>query len=73
MGTNLIGGKTTVQVSDAYPTLVTPAGYVFSIWSVIYVLLGFFVIAQALPRDSARVFREKIGWLFILSCVLNVV
>ncbi len=71
--TNLIGGKTTAQVSDAYPTLVTPAGYVFSIWSVIYVLLGVFVIAQALPRDGARVFREKIGWLFILSCVLNVV
>jgi len=71
--TNLIGGKTTAQVSDAYPTLVTPAGYVFSIWSVIYVLLGVFVIAQTLPRDGARVFREKIGWLFILSCVLNVV
>jgi hypothetical protein len=39
--TTLIGGKTTAQVSDANPTLITPAGYVFSIWGVIYVLLGF--------------------------------
>ena len=70
--TGLIGGKTTAQVSDAYPTLVTPAGYVFSIWSVIYVLLGVFAIAQALPRDYARVYREKIGWLFVLSCIFNI-
>jgi hypothetical protein len=26
--TTLIGGKTTAQVSDANPTLITPAGYV---------------------------------------------
>jgi tryptophan-rich sensory protein len=70
--TGLIGGKTTAQVSDAYPTLVTPAGYVFSIWSVIYVLLGVFAIAQALPRGYARVYREKIGWLFVLSCIFNI-
>jgi len=71
--TSLIGGKTTAQVSDAYPTLVTPSGYVFSIWSVIYILLGVFAIVQALYRDRAEVFREKIGLLFTLSCVFNVV
>ena len=71
--TSLIGGKTTAQVSDAYPTLVTPSGYVFSIWSVIYILFGVFAIVQALSRDRAEIFREKIGLLFTLSCVFNVV
>jgi hypothetical protein len=71
--TMLIGGKTTAQVSDANPTLITPAGYVFSIWGVIYILLGAFVVFQALPNEKGREFREKVGWLFILSSILNVV
>jgi hypothetical protein len=70
--TTLIGSKTTAQVSDANPTLITPAGYVFSIWGVIYVLLGVFVVFQALPGEKGREFREKVGWLFILSSILNV-
>jgi hypothetical protein len=71
--TTLIGGKTTAQISDAYPTLITPAGYVFSIWGVIYLLLGIFVVFQALPSEKTREFREKVGWLFILSSILNIV
>jgi benzodiazapine receptor len=71
--TTLIGGKTTAQVSDANPTLITPAGYVFSIWGVIYVLLGVFVVFQVLPSEKGREFREKVGWLFIISSILNIV
>jgi len=70
--TTIIGGKTTAQVSDANPTLITPAGYVFSIWAVIYALLGVFVVFQALPSERGRDFRGKVGWLFIISSVLNV-
>jgi hypothetical protein len=72
-GTTLIGGKLTAAVSDANPTLVTPAGYVFSIWSIIYILLGAFVIYQALPSRSSRGFTEKIGWFFVLSSIINIV
>jgi benzodiazapine receptor len=28
--TTLIGGRTTAEVSNNYPTLITPAGYVFA-------------------------------------------
>ena len=38
-GTTLIGGKVTAEISDANFTLITPAGYTFSIWGIIYVLL----------------------------------
>jgi len=72
-GTTLIGGKLTAAVSDSNPTLITPAGYVFSIWSIIYILLGAFVIYQALPSRSNRGFTERISWLFVLSSIINIV
>ena len=71
--TTLIGGQVTADISDANFTLITPAGYVFSIWGVIYVLLGIFVIFQALPSQKNQDYQNKIGWLFIVSSVLNVV
>jgi len=71
--TTIIGGKETAQISDANPTLITPAGYVFSIWGIIYLLLGMFVVYQALPRNNEKDFHNKIGWFFVLSCVANIV
>jgi hypothetical protein len=71
-GTTTLGGKLTAEISDANPTLITPAGYVFSIWGVIYILLGIFVVFQALPSQKERSYRERIGWLFVLSNLLNI-
>jgi benzodiazapine receptor len=71
--TTLIGGKNTAAISDANLTLITPAGYVFSIWGIIYVLLGIFVIFQALPKEKDKEYPSKIGWLFVLSCILNII
>ncbi|MGB9841899.1 MAG: TspO/MBR family protein [Candidatus Bathyarchaeales archaeon] len=70
--TTVIGGKVTAQISDANPTLITPAGYVFSIWGIIYILLGVFVIFQALPSEKGKDYQKRIGWLFILSSLLNI-
>jgi benzodiazapine receptor len=69
--TTLIGGKTTADISNLYPTLITPAGYVFAIWGVIYILLGIFVVYQALPSEQGKEYQNKISWLFILSSLLN--
>jgi len=65
-------GITTGEISDSYPSLFTPAGYVFSIWILIYLLLAAFVIYQALPanRDNPRLAR--LGYLFVVSCALNI-
>ena len=71
--TTLLGGVNTAQISDSNPTLITPAGYVFSIWGIIYVLLGIFVIFQALPSQKQNQYTTKIGWLFVLSSILNIV
>jgi len=69
----VLNGRTTGQVSDLYPTLVTPAGYVFAIWGVIYILLLAFVTYQALPSKKDKPFQKQIGALFILSSLLNCV
>jgi benzodiazapine receptor len=67
-----LNGRTTAEVSDLYPALVTPAGYVFAIWGVIYVLLLIFVIFQALPSQREKPFLRNISGFFVLSSVLNV-
>ena len=70
-----LNGKTTQELSDAYPNLFVPAGLTFSIWGVIYLLLGIFCIYGLLPsirRNALRgEFINRIGWLFIISCILN--
>jgi MFS family permease len=71
--TTVLGGVTSADVSDMYPTLVTPAGFTFAIWGIIYALLTLFVIYQALPRNKNKEFLQKIGVFFALSSVCNVV
>lgn len=71
--TTILGGRTTGAVSDLYPTLITPAGYVFGIWGIIYTLLLIFLIYQVLPKQRDKPFLRDFSFLFILSCVLNVV
>ena len=70
--TTLLGGKTSGDISDLYPTLITPAGYTFSIWDLIYALLLIFVVYQALPRNREQSFLSRVSFLFALSGVLNV-
>ena len=71
--TTILGGKNTAEISDANLTLITPAGYVFSIWGIIYVLLGIFVVVQALSSEKGRNYHGKIGWFFVLSSVFNII
>jgi benzodiazapine receptor len=71
--TTLIGGRTTAEVSNSYPTLITPAGYVFAIWGIIYALLAVFLVYQALPSQKDRPFQKQINGLFIAISILNIV
>jgi benzodiazapine receptor len=70
--TTLLGGRLTAEISDANPTLITPAGYVFSIWGIIYILLGVFAGFQARPSQKGKDYLKSIGWLFVLSSLLNI-
>jgi hypothetical protein len=70
-----LGGMTTGELSDLYPNLFVPAGLTFSIWGVIYLLLGVYVVFGLLfsvrKSEPGNSFMEKTGILFILSCLAN--
>ena len=66
-----LNGMDTGQISDSIPSLFTPAGYVFSIWGVIYLALIAFSVYQALPAQRNNPRLEKIGWWFIISNLFN--
>ncbi len=68
-GTGRLNGVMTNEVSDKYPTVLTPAGYAFSIWGLIYVGLIAFCIYQLLPSKLLRL--RGVRTLYIVSCVLN--
>jgi hypothetical protein len=66
-----LNGKTTAEVSALYPVLFTPAGYVFSIWGLIYLALIGFSVFQALPGQMVNLRINRIGGWFALSNILN--
>ena len=67
-----LNGLTTGAISDSFPSLFTPAGYVFAIWGLIYLLLGVFVVYQALPAQRNNPRLKRLGYLFIVSCAFNI-
>jgi hypothetical protein len=66
-----INGITTKEISDQFNVYVIPAGYVFAIWGLIYVLLGAFTTWQALPRNRESGVLRSLGYLPALSGVFN--
>jgi hypothetical protein len=69
-----LNGRGTGEVSDAYPSLFTPAGLTFSIWGVIYLLLGLHVLYQlGLFRGDEHddALLNRVGLLFSVSSLAN--
>ncbi|REK74481.1 tryptophan-rich sensory protein [Paenibacillus paeoniae] len=67
-----IGGKTTGEISAQHPVLITPAGYAFSIWSIIYMLLFLFIIYGFTKDGRASSRISSIGIFFFISCLFNI-
>ncbi|MBM7095025.1 tryptophan-rich sensory protein [Bacillus sp. H-16] len=67
-----INGQTAGEISDRLNVLFTPAGYVFSIWSVIYLLVIIWVIRQFFARPADEEAYANIGYWFVISCFFNV-
>jgi hypothetical protein len=71
-----IGGNTTGDLAEDYPNLFVPAGYVFSIWFIIYVLIVIFAVYQAKDLFKSEKedlpFIEKISVFFIIGSLGNI-
>ncbi len=67
-----LNGQTTGEISDRFQVYFVPAGYVFSIWGLIYVGLILFGIYQAAPAQADNPRLVRVGYLFALSCLANI-
>ena len=72
-----INGYNTGQISAFYPNAFVPAGFTFSIWGVIYLLLLSYTIGftyysfKRQQHPKAFLFIERINTYFLLTCVFN--
>jgi len=68
-----INNRGTGEISNAYPNLFTPAGPAFSIWGLIYLLLGIYVIYQFVKKDQkTEEVIQKINPFFIATSLANI-
>jgi len=68
-----LNGHLTGEISDLFKVYFVPVGYVFSIWGLIYVGLIAFGVYQMLPSQRENPRLRRIGYLFSLSCLANVI
>jgi len=67
-----LNGQFTGDISDRFQVFFVPAGYVFSIWGLIYIGLLAFAAYQALPARREDAALRRIGYLPALSGIANV-
>jgi benzodiazapine receptor len=66
-----LNGLNTGEISDRFHVYFVPAGYVFSIWGLIYLALAAYAVYQALPAQRENPRLQSVAELFALSCVAN--
>lgn len=66
-----INNLTTGQVSDSFPNLFAPTGLTFSIWGLIYLLLGAYVVYQLFSKKINSKLSNQVNTLFIISSFTN--
>ncbi len=64
-------GLSAPEIADSFDVYFVPAGYVFSIWSVIYFGLIAYAVYQLLPVQRENPRLRQTGWWFALSCAAN--
>lgn len=67
-----LNGQTTGEISSKVDVLFTPAGYVFSIWGLIYFALGLWILRMLPSSRRSLPMYEKALFPFIFTCLLNV-
>ena len=66
-----LNGQNTGQISDRFNVYFVPAGYVFSIWGLIYIGLIAYAIYQALPPQRENPRLRATGWWIALGGLAN--
>jgi hypothetical protein len=66
-----LNGQNTGEISDRFEVFFVPAGYVFSIWGIIFIGWIALLIYQFLPAQKENSRLRRLGYWFALSGVLN--
>eukprot|EP00300_Choanocystis_sp_HF-7_P000525 c10425_g1_i1.p1 GENE.c10425_g1_i1~~c10425_g1_i1.p1 ORF type:complete len:241 (+),score=40.66 c10425_g1_i1:32-724(+) len=67
-----IFGPTNSDISKKYPTLITPAGYAFSIWGIIFLLEAVWTVLQFLNRFAdSKYFNQVVPVSWAATCVFQ--
>jgi len=66
-------GLNTGEISDRFDILFVPAGYVFSIWLLIYIGLIAYTVFQALPSQRDNPLLNKLAWPYWISVDANII
>ncbi len=66
-----LNGQNTGEISDRFRVYFVPAGYVFSIWGIIYIGWIAFTIFQFLPSQKENPRLHRLGFLFAISNIFN--
>ena len=66
------------DISRKYDVYVAPAGYAFSIWGLIYALIGIYVVGAVIPQKcccglvlNENILVNRIKWFMPLNFLLN--
>lgn len=63
-----LNNVTTAELSSRFITMITPAGFTFGIWWLIYLSL---IIISTMVLTGKITFRSTTIWAYIASCVFN--
>ena len=66
------GGVTTGEAADTFFSYFTPAGYVFSIWGLIYALQFVFLVYQARSNQIEAEYLGKLNYFYLIAGIFNV-
>ena len=66
-----LNGQDTGEISDRFQVYFVPAGYVFSIWGIIYLGWLAFLLFQFQPSQKESPRLRRLGYLFALSNLAN--
>lgn len=67
-----LNGLNTGEISDRFQVYFVPAGYVFSIWGLIYIGLIAYAVFQILPSQRENPRLRATGYLVALSGLANI-
>jgi benzodiazapine receptor len=67
-----LNGLNTGEISDRFHIYFVPAGYVFSIWGLIYLGLLAYSVYQFLPSQRDDPSLDRIAGLYVLSSAFNI-